>query len=359
MRIIPRIVALLAAIVSSLPIAAQELRWEVDFDLNFDNREYAELSIPSQTLFGARLTPQIGIGWGKGQHALMIGTDLTKTFGRDTRFCEDPELMLYYAYRGRQFSATAGAFPRKMLLGDYSGAIASDSVRFYDKNLDGVLLQYRGSGGFVELGIDWDGIYSVEEREKFRIFSAGEYTRRVFTCGYTFSNYHYAGRVGVPGVVDNILINPYIGAKFEHLLPLDRLSLTAGWIQTFQRDRRSGEKGVQPCGGEVRLRVEKWYVGIDNRLYLGDNLMPYFSRYGGDLYAGERLYTMEDGASRYYNRTELYYDRTWWSDAIPVTLRAGIVLHFIAGKVATSQMLQLNVAIDNKRLKTARKNKDN
>ena len=92
--------------------SAQKLLWSADFDFNFDNRENAQLSLPSYTLFGARLTPQIGIGWGKSQHSLMIGTDLTKTFGRDTRFCENPELLLYYNYRGRAFGATAGIFPR-------------------------------------------------------------------------------------------------------------------------------------------------------------------------------------------------------------------------------------------------------
>lgn len=358
MKSIRTLLALLC-VALAMPVSAQKFLWSADFDFNFDNREYADLSIPSQTLFGARLTPMVGMGWGKGQHALMIGADITKAFGRDTRFCENPELVLYYAYRGRQFNATAGIYPRKMLLGDYSGAIASDSVRFYDKNLDGLLLQYRGTGGFVELGVDWDGIYSVEEREKFRIFSAGEYTRQVFTYGYTLSVYHYAGRVGLAGVVDNIAIQPYIGAKFEHLLPLDRLSLTASWIQTFQRDRITGEKGVQPYGGELRLRLEKWHVGIDNRLYIGNNLMPYFAKYGGDLYSGERFYAMEGGASKCYNRTELYYDRTWWSDAVPVSLHAGISLHFTAGRVVTSQLVQLSVGIDSRRLALKRKNKDN
>jgi hypothetical protein len=116
---------------------------------------------------------------------------------------------------------------------------------------------------------------------------------------------------------------------------------------------------VFPYGGEVRLRLEKWHVGIDNQLYIGNNLMPYFARYGGDLYAGERFYAMENGTSEIYNRTELYYNHTWCSDAVPISLHAGISLHFIAGKVVTSQLVQLNVAIDSRRLKLNRKNKDN
>ena len=80
-----------------VPVSAQKLLWSADFDFNFDNRENAHLSLPSYTLFGARLTPMVGMGWGGTQHSLMVGADITKTFGRDTRFCENPELTLYYA----------------------------------------------------------------------------------------------------------------------------------------------------------------------------------------------------------------------------------------------------------------------
>lgn len=323
---------------------AQEFEWSVDFDMNFDNREYASLSVPSQTLFGARLTPMVGFGWDEGRNALMAGVDVVKTFGRD-RFSEDPQLVLYYAYRSQRFRATAGVFPRRMMLGDYSPAIFSDSVRFYDNNLDGLLLQYTGERGFAELGVDWDGAYSKEEREKFRIFSSGRIDRGVFVGGYTLSVYHFAGREGVKGVVDNIAVEPYVGLDMKRLLPLDCATVTAGWLQTMQRDRISGEKGVRPAGGELRLKVEKWHAGIDNRLYVGDDLMPYFSRYGGELYAGERFYSLEGGTSDCYDRLEFYYDRLW-STRADIGLHVGFVFHFAGGRVVTQQVLRLNVAIN-------------
>lgn len=323
---------------------AQEFEWSVDFDMNFDNREYASLSVPSQTLFGARLTPMVGFGWDEGRNVLMAGVDVVKTFGRD-RFSEDPQLVLYYAYRSQRFRATAGVFPRRMMLGDYSPAIFSDSVRFYDNNLDGLLLQYTGERGFAELGVDWDGAYSKEEREKFRIFSSGRIDRGVFVGGYTLSVYHFAGREGVKGVVDNIAVEPYVGLDMKRLLPLDCATVTAGWLQTMQRDRISGEKGVRPAGGELRLKVEKWHAGIDNRLYVGDDLMPYFSRYGGELYAGERFYSLEGGTSDCYDRLEFYYDRLW-STRADIGLHVGFVFHFAGGRVVTQQVLRLNVAIN-------------
>ena len=87
--------------------------------------------------------------------------------------------------------------------------------------------------------------------------------------------------------------------------------------------------------------------------------MPYYNRYGSELYAGDRLYSMVSNAHKCYNRTEIYYQRTWWTNAIPVSLHAGFSLHFLAGKMATSQLIQLSVALDNQRLKTNRKKKDN
>ena len=43
---------------------AQELRLGVDFATLFDNTEYASMrGVNSGTLFGARITPQVGLRW--------------------------------------------------------------------------------------------------------------------------------------------------------------------------------------------------------------------------------------------------------------------------------------------------------
>ena len=141
---IRKTIPILLLAISSLAtaVSAQELKWNVGFDFNFDNREYGDLQIPSQTLFGARLSPEIGLAWGpRDRHSLMVGVDVVKAFGRD-RFCEDPELVMYYGYRSDKFRVSAGIFPRSRMIGEYSQAIFSDSVRFYDNNIEGLLLQY-------------------------------------------------------------------------------------------------------------------------------------------------------------------------------------------------------------------------
>ena len=81
--------------------SAQRFLWNARFDSQFDNREYkSEINWP-QTLFGARLTPEIGIGWGNG-NGMMIGVDLMADFGAKT-FNTDPELLFYYQYDSKRF----------------------------------------------------------------------------------------------------------------------------------------------------------------------------------------------------------------------------------------------------------------
>ena len=54
---------------------AHEVVWGASFDFFFDNREYkSEINWP-QTLFGARIAPELGIRWAE-RHSLMMGIDL-------------------------------------------------------------------------------------------------------------------------------------------------------------------------------------------------------------------------------------------------------------------------------------------
>ena len=77
-------------------------------------------------------------------------------------------------------------------------------------------------------------------RERFMIFSSGHGEVLPYTSlGYSFYVYHYAGSRKVSGVVDNILINPYLTVDLSEPVGLQKLSLTAGWIQALQNDRKN------------------------------------------------------------------------------------------------------------------------
>ena len=59
--------------------------YDVDFEMNFDNREFYRSDFSSSmTIFGARLTPAIGleaIQKDGTSHRIMVGADIMKDFG--------------------------------------------------------------------------------------------------------------------------------------------------------------------------------------------------------------------------------------------------------------------------------------
>jgi len=344
MKTVSRVIFCALALFVFTDASAQRFLWNARFDSQFDNREYkSEINWP-QTLFGARLTPEIGIGWGNG-NGMMIGVDLMADFGAKT-FNTDPELLFYYQYDSKRFKAYAGVFPRHKLMGGYSNAFFSDSVRFYDANLDGLLLQYVGGRGYVEVACDWNSMLSQTTREKFMLFSSGRVNTPVFYAGYNVSMYHHAGTVDEDGVVDNVLLNPYIGVDLTRKLPLDSLYLQAGWMQAFQNDRKYVGEYVSPHGVQIELRVEKWKFGVFNTAYIGKNLMPYYDApyfdYGHGLYFGEPFYRTN---SNIYDRLELYWHPIRKES---MNLRVASIHHYDGKKWGWQQMVTFWVNINEK-----------
>ena len=86
-----RILCLLATALSALATAQAKPKdpvkavYEVDFDMNFDNREFYKSAFSeSMTIFGARLTPTVGLTIQQEEgtrHSVMAGIDVMKDFG--------------------------------------------------------------------------------------------------------------------------------------------------------------------------------------------------------------------------------------------------------------------------------------
>lgn len=322
------IVVLCLALLGVIDASAQEnmkLLWGVDFDTYFDNREYSECRYAeSQTLFSSRLTPKVGLAWNE-KNRLVAGVDMLANFGDESDFLSEVKPQFYYEFKSERVAAYAGIFPRERMIGDYSDAIMSDSMRFYDNRVRGIMGQYRGARGYVEASIDWCGMYSHESREKFRIMSAGRYYfggRQLFYGGYALSVFHFAGSMAEnDAVVDNIIVNPYIGARFEAFFDFD---VKLHYLQTMQRDRDTEDKMRLPKGGMVQLKMAKWGAYIDQQLYFGENLQPYYGPfgnesfplgYGGELYSGESFYGTGE---KIYSTTRIGYSRRFFDDTLSV-----------------------------------------
>ena len=333
--------------------------WDVDFETRFDNREFAHSSFtPSMTIFGARLTPQAGLELREGNgaiHRLMAGVDVMKDFGSANTLDVFSEITMYYNLH-RKISKTemeiyAGIFPRKAMEGSWSQAFFSDSLKFYDNNLEGLLLKFRRPQAYFEVGCDWMGQYGVARREKFMVFSAGEGKVLPFmSLGYAAYMLHYANSKTVKGLIDNILANPYARFDFADMAQLQILSLRVGWLQAMQRDRKHVGVFIFPFGGEFDQEVRNWNVGVHNKMFFGYDMMPYYYgvdeggfRYGPDLYYGDPFYRVHDDGKTgagFYDRLEIYYEPRI---ADFLSLKVSALFHFNGMRYSgCQQMVGLN-----------------
>ena len=347
--------------------------YDVDFEMRFDNREFAESAFtPSMTIFGARLTPRVGLSFGEpdgAQHRLMVGIDVMKDFGaspiselvaggktdetltRQNNLGLFRELNLFYNFKKKiartEMEIYAGIFPRSEMEGSWSQAMFSDSLVFYDNNLEGLLLKFRRAKAYFEVGCDWMGQYGTARREKFMVFSAGEGKVLPFmSLGYAGYMLHYANSSRVRGLVDNILLNPYARFDFGEGAGLQALSFRLGWLQAMQRDREFVGAFVFPFGGEFDQEVRNWNVGIHNKMFFGYDMMPYYFNtdkggltYGPDLYYGDPFYRVHDdgkSGAGFYDRLEVYYEPRI---AKFVSLKVSALFHFHGTRYSGCQQM--------------------
>lgn len=342
------------------------VRFEYDVDMlfHFDNREFAyskDVITPSMTVNAIVLTPSVGFSVAQGQnasHRLMAGIDLVREMGSGQKYDVFREITVYYDAhvnlpKGR-FEGIAGVFPRKYMEGEYSEAFYSDSLKFYDRNLDGVLLKYKSDRFYAELGCDWMGQAGHDRKERFEVFTAGRWdAAKWFALGWSASMYHYAGSEVAPGVVDNHKINPYLLVDASCFTGMQELSLKAGAMITYQWDRERDNGPHSPLGGEAVLTARNWNVCLKNTAYFGQNLLYYYNsrdlggaKYGNDLYRGQPFYT------GFYDRAEVSWNPriTDWCG-----LELSARMHFSrAGFLGWQQVLSLTFDLDALRNPTVR-----
>lgn len=337
---------------------AQELLLGTDFKMYFDNKEFGSntyavpgLDIESGTDFAARLTPRLGIRWDE-KNTLVIAADMIKNFGsQESSYLSEIKPVFYYQFRTPKVTAAAGIFTRDMMHDDdYSTAFFSESYRFFHNRMNGVLAQYNGlRNSYVEFVCDWEGMYSSISREKFRILLAGRRYHDTFYYGFNYSMFHFAGQKDAPleNVVDLQLLNPCAGVKFRAFFDFD---IKAGILLTAQRDRSFGHEWETPCMGEFAFRISRWGLSLDQRLYVGDNLHPFFFGntlddgtvipYGRELYPGESFFRTKESV---YSRTALSYRRSFFDDTVFV--RAEFSAHHDGTALGTQQMLVVGVRL--------------
>lgn len=317
--------------------------YDADFEMKFDNREYYRSSFSrSMTIFAGRLTPSVGISFNQDEsteHKVMIGADIMKDFGAPRTDLLN-EVIFHYtldkSLGNTDLRFSAGVMPRSRMFDKYSEAFISDSLAFYDNNISGLLVQVRRPSAEFEIGCDWLGQYGRDSRERFMIFSSGEARLSpIISLGYAGVMYHFANSHTQIGVVDNILLNPWIGFDFAHKAKMQALSICLGYLQGMQHDRAKYEFFEYPCGLEVNAEVRKWNFGVQNKFFYGTDMMPYYNtvdntgeKYGSRLYFGDPFYRIhDDGATGtgVYDRVQLFYEPSFtkW-----LKIRIAAMFHF-------------------------------
>jgi hypothetical protein len=340
-----RCIILIAGLLLTISALAQSERLYLDtaFDFDFDNTEYSGSGIgAAETLFGVSLAPVLRYQW-NDKHNLGVGVNAQKMFG-SARFLDDVNLVAYYQFDGEKYGALAGLFRREKMLGRYSEAFFSNAWLADNRVVQGLALQYHDKVGFAELVVDWNGMYSMERREQFRILFSGEGRfAKILYAGASLEMQHYANRADFEyNVVDNLVINPYVGVDFKAFFDFD---IRLGYLQTLQRDRLTGGGWRTPMGGELFFRMSRWGVFISNNLYVGKNLQPLYhlvgkegTIYGADLYASDPFYGTTSGI---YNRTGIGYERNFWKERLKV--KAEFVLKTDGKRLYNQQIISLAV----------------
>lgn len=319
--------------------------YNVDFLFFFDNREYDRSPYQrSQTLFGARLSPEIGVGIADstiGDHRLMAGCSYIQPIGADYKNAKVLPT-LYYQYRKKGFGAYLGLLPFTKMIEDFPDYLMYDSIAYFHPNIQGALFNYRDRRGFVELMCDWRGMWSETTREAFRVTLNGRYEHKWFFVGGRAMMNHlacyspeYKGEQ--PGVCDDLLGSIYVGFDIGKVTPLDSFVVRANYIVAIQNDRKD-KLHYMPQGGLLEIFLRWRWIGFRNVTYYGDPQMPLYPKYHSLLNQGDPFYQ-----ARFYNRSDIFF---YIFNNSFVNCFASANFHYADGVFVTQQQIVAQFSLD-------------
>lgn len=322
--------------------------WGVDAETVFDNREGDQTYSPQQTIFFSRLSPSLGVRFGKSEHEkvnndgikkkytdvhkLVAGTHYIQPIGigyKENKFVptayytfshmvikeekRDSSIIRIDGHTSSDFkvwSVSFGMIPRRLSY-RLPEILWSDSMDYYNPNIRGILLQCtKNNLAFHEISLDWRSLQSADQREAFNVnYNVRKYFHRYlrgispFFIGGNVQLNHLAKRNPAPegeGVNDDMFAYPYIGWDFSDKTVFDRFRIKAGYAVSFDRCRAIGDWEVD--GGllaDLHLLWKK--IGIIETLYAGNKQFPLYPMYGSLLNMGDPHYQ-----SSFYSLTSIY-----------------------------------------------------
>lgn len=325
-----------------------KLLYNVDFLFFFDNREYDRSPYQrSQTLFGARLSPEIGVGIMDsvaGNHRLMAGCSYIQPIGANYK---DAKVLptIYYQFNKRGFGVHLGLLPFTKMIEEMPDYLMYDSITYFHPNIQGALFNYQNRRGFVEIMADWRGMWSATTREAFRVTLNGRYNYKWFFVGGRAMMNHlacYAPETAAPsvGVCDDLLGSVYFGfdlGKRTGVTPLDSFTIRANYIIAYENDREAAKRSI-PQGGLFEIFLRWKWIGFRNVTYYGQPQMPLYPDYHSHLNQGDPFYQ-----AKFYNRSDIFfyiYNNSF------VNILASANFHVADGTFTTQQQIVAQFSLD-------------
>lgn len=301
-------------------VQAQELEGNLNLHTFADNREYGNSNRFSQTIFGLRFSPEIGLLL-DSTHRLRIGLNALHEFG-SPKFTNKIDPVAYYEFKKQDWNFYMGMFPRRTLVDDYPRALLKDTFNYYRPNVEGMLLKYQNENWKQVLWIDWTSRQTATDRENFIFGLSGSYKKGIFFVSHYAMMLHNAGpAVPIPNdhVEDNGAAIVKVGVDLSHRTFLDSLTINTGGMMSFERVRSVGGWKT-PKGALLELLLEYRRFGVINSFYKGQ---------GHRLLYGDQFYS-----AKTYNRTDLT-----WRPHIYKGIEGQFTLsfHFLEGVVDNQQ----------------------
>lgn len=301
-------------------LQAQELEGNLNLHTFADNREYNKSERFSQTIFGVRFSPEVGLLL-DSVHRIRFGFNALHEFG-SPKFANKVAPVVYYEYQKQDWNFYMGVFPRHKLLSDFPRAVLTDTLSYYRPNVEGMLLKFENQNWRQLLFIDWTSRQTATDRENFIFGLSGRFKKGIFFASHYAMMLHNAGpAIDIPGdhIQDNGALAVKAGLDLSKRTFLDSLTLNVGGLMSFERTRTIG--GWQtPKGLLLEMQMEYKRFGITNSFYTGE---------GHHINFGDQFYT-----AKQYNRTDLS-----WRPKIYKNIEGQFTLsfHFLEGVVDSQQ----------------------
>jgi len=313
---------------------AQELEGNLSFFGFMDNREYIKSGRYSQTIFGTRISPEVGLRL-DSVHRLRVGFNALYEFGSQrANFFDKIEPVIYYQYEKDKLDFFIGSFPRLNLVDDYPRGLLSDTLNYYRPNVQGMLAKYE-TGNFRQvIWLDWTSRQTDVDRETFIFGLSGKYqTGKFFISHHAYMFHNAAAAIKVPDehLQDNGAATVKLGADLSRSTILDSLTIAAGGMMSFERTRSVSDFST-PKGFVADLYAGYRRFSITNTFYAGE---------GHHLILGDRFYN-----AKTYNRIDF-----GWTPIVSKNISGRFVFtyHFADGIMDNQQAFFLRYNLSGSR----------